>query len=461
MNIRSHLCTLIWVSAFTICANHAMADSFNIQNYDELVEAVNLANVQGHGIARIAKNTVFEIDKPIPEISSDVVVEGNGVTFKAADGYHGGVFKIEDSGSLKMTDAYFTAFTGDYTESGFVNYDALIFNLGSLYLNRVTFAHNKSPNDIYATISLLKNEGDGFLDNTTFYGNTGWSNAEIVNTGLLTILNSTIVKNASFKWLRPIAPTSIKRVIETPDGVTKLGNTFLFNEASNCRPDAQYVDIGGTFDADGSCNYDPAVNQERWLGTFGYHGGLVPTLGLEPGSGAIDAGNNDLCSATDARFANRPVSGSIHSEPKCDAGAFEYGGGFGNADLATNGMNGLWFSLASDGHYVHIMRVSPDRVYVNWTAFDDRANQMWIYAVAQSVGETKFSATAYINEGGQLVPGGAPEGSAVNEWGSVEIEFGSCTVGALRYDALDSGIGSGEFQLDRLAFYEGGGCSDN
>lgn len=460
MNILNPLCTFIWGLTFTICANHAVADSFNIHDYDELIEAVNLANAQGNGVVRIAKKTVFEIDKPLPEISADIVVEGNGVTFKAAIGYHGGVFKIETDGSLKLTDTFLTGFSRDYTDSGLVNYEALINNLGNLQLSRVTFAHNETPNDIYATISLLKNGGVANLDNTTFYGNTGWQYAEIVNTGQLTILNSTIVDNVSYMWFRPTAPSSIKRVIETLDGVTKVGNTFLFNESSNCRPDAQYIDIGGNFDADGSCNYDPTLNQERWLGTFDYHGGLVPTLGLEPGSGAIDAGNNDLCSATDARFANRPVSGSIHSEPKCDAGAFEYGGGFGNADLAVNGLNGLWFSHGSDGHYVHIMRVSPDRIYVNWAAFDDKAEQMWVYAVAESVGETKFSATAYINEGGQLVPGGAPEGSAANEWGSIEIEFDSCTVGTFRYDALDSGIGTGEFQLDRLAFYEGGGCSE-
>lgn len=463
VKIRFFLPTFSGVFALSICVNSVFAGSFNVDSYDELIEAVNQANNQGSGVIQIASNAVFEIDEPIPEIGSDIVISGNGVTLKAVAGYHGGVFKIATGGSLKLSDAYLANFSRDYTDSGFVNYDALIDNVGSVYLDRVSFAYNESPNDIQATISLVKNQGFAYLNNTTFYKNVGWQYAEIVNLGEMTILNSTIVDNSSWQWYRPTAPSSINTVIDTADGVTTIGNTLLFNEFGNCWSNAQFVDLGGNFDSDGSCDFDPSqntVNQEPGVGAFANHGGLVPTLGLEPSSRAIDTGNNDICSATDARFANRPVSGSIHSEPKCDAGAFEYGGAFGNADLSVNGMNGLWFSHASDGHYLHVWRVSPDRVYINWTAFDQSADQMWIYAVADTVGESRFSATAYTNEGGQLVPGAAPEGSVANEWGSVEIELTSCTVGTFRYEANDGAIGSGEFQIDRLAFVEGGGCSD-
>lgn len=466
--MKSHapLLNLLLVPVLTINANHCLADSLNIDSIEDLVAAVDQATIQGSGVIRVEKNAVFELDEPIPEISSNVVIEGNGVTFKAANGYHGGVFKIEEAGSLKLADTYFTGFTRDYADSGWVNYLALVHNLGTVQLSRVTFAFNESPNDIQAAISSVRNQGTALLDNTTFYGNRGWQYAEIVNSGHMTLLNSTIVDNHSLQYFRPIAPSPTKTVIDTTDGITELGNTLLFNEFGNCwlDEDIQLIDLGGNFDSDGSCNLDPSkntINQEPGIGTFGLHGGLVPTVSLDSNSRAIDTGLNSNCSAMDARFANRPVQGLLGNALNCDTGAFEYGGGFGNSKLAANGMNGLWYNAEQDGHYVHVMRVSPYRVYINWTTFDHESNHLWIYAVIETTGSTSFSGTAYINNGGKLETSEELVGAEASVWGLIEISFDSCTSGIFKYQANDADIGEGEFLMDRLAFYEGGGCSDN
>jgi hypothetical protein len=187
---------------------------------------------------------------------------------------------------------------------------------------------------------------------------------------------------------------------------------------------------------------------------------LVPTVGLEPGSHAIDIGVNEICSAFDARLASRPTQTRVNIEPTCDAGAFEYGGGFGDAVLSGNGMNGVWYNAATDGHYVHVLRVSPNRVYVNWTTFDQNADQLWILAVATTTGSASFSATAYINTGGMQVPGGAPDGHATREWGEIELELDDCSTGTFRYRAHNSRFGEGQFELNRLAFDEGVGCTE-
>lgn len=186
----------------------------------------------------------------------------------------------------------------------------------------------------------------------------------------------------------------------------------------------------------------------------------MPTVGLEPTSRAIDIAANEHCSATDARLASRPAQGRVGVEPACDAGAFELGGGFGNADLTVNGMNGLWYNAATDGHYVHVLRVSPDRVYINWTTFDQNANQLWLLAVATVANSNTLSATAYVNTGASLMPGGAPVGHTVEEWGEIELTFDDCLTGTFRYRANDTGFGEGQFGLDRLAYVEGGGCTN-
>jgi len=50
------------------------------------------------------------------------------------------------------------------------------------------------------------------------------------------------------------------------------------------------------------------------------NGGPTLTSALLFGSPAIDAGDNSTCASTDQRGAHRPVG------PKCDLGAFEFGG---------------------------------------------------------------------------------------------------------------------------------------
>jgi hypothetical protein len=284
------------------------------------------------------------------------------------------------------------------------------------------------------------------------------------------ILNSTFAKNeanyaAGFAGVLTYVPAAIVAAMDDScsGGVFEIGNTLFDNVYANCGELGDVSDLGGNFDSDGSCGFDPArnvANKPSGLGRFGLHGGLVPTVGLEPRSPAIDIGINANCSAKDARMANRPTQTRVNIEPTCDAGAFEYGGGFGDAALSGNGMNGVWYNAATDGHYVHVLRVSPNRVYLNWTTFDQNGDQLWLFAVATTTDSASFSATAFINTGGMQVSGGAPDGHLTREWGKIELEFDDCSTGTFRYRANDSRFGEGQFELNRLAFDEGVGCAD-
>jgi hypothetical protein len=68
-------------------------------------------------------------------------------------------------------------------------------------------------------------------------------------------------------------------------------------------------------------------------GPFGYNGGPTPTLALQAGSNAVDAGNPAGCTdehgaplVTDQRgFLTRAVDGDGDQNAICDIGAFELG----------------------------------------------------------------------------------------------------------------------------------------
>jgi hypothetical protein len=442
-----------------------------LSDWADVVQAVNEANAAGSGTVGFKARTEIAVEGPLPAITGILTFEGNGATLVPAEVSDEPMVQVEEKARVEIRDLFITGFMRNYPGEDAERH-GLIDNQGQAVLDRVTLANNPHCEDCRREFSLIVNRNFMLINNVTVFGNKTKSRAVLENYGDLRITHSTFSDNGAFSYYCSLGPCFLvgrgSSLFTAQGSSTSVGNTVLHDDSSmghlpsNCLLQGEIVDLGGNVFTDPFCDSIVEVKSRNStkLGSFGYHGGLVPTLGLEPGSAAIDTGVDENCSATDARFANRPASGSLMRDRKCDAGAFEYGGGFGNSNLAASGMNGLWFSRHADGHYVHVMRVSPDRVHITWTAFDQSANQMWIYAVADSTGNKSLAATAYINLDGQLIPGSAPSGSHVEEWGEMELELENCMKGTFRYRADDPEIGSGEFQLDRLAFVEGSGCTD-
>ena len=443
----------------------------DVSSWNDLVDAVNQANATGGGVIGLRNRAEILVEGPLPTLSGAIIIEGNGAKLVPSATIEEPVIHISQESRIEIKDLFFTGFVRNRPGE-----DAGIFgmidNEGHTILQRVTLANNPYCESCPFEFPLIVNRNTMQMNNVTLFENKAKNVAALENQGNLRITNSTFSRNrylSPYCSLVPCALLGQKSSISTSeDSSTSFGNVFLNDESimahlpSGCLIKGEVLDLGGNVFTDPNCSQTPdfSPSESAHLGSFGYHGGLVPTVGLEPNSVAIDAGLDRNCTATDARFASRPSSGSIQGTPKCDAGSFEYGGGFGNSDLATGGMNGMWFNLDSDGHYVHIMRVSPDRIHITWTAFDHRADQMWIYSIAESVDSKTVSAKAYININGQLIPGSTPSGSHVEEWGEIEVEFESCIKGSFRYRANDPNFGSGEFQIDRLAFIEGSGCTE-
>jgi hypothetical protein len=182
-----------------------------------------------------------------------------------------------------------------------------IFNSGTNALVNVTMAFNTSSGGDCAdgVGGAFDNAGRILATNCTIWANTslggvasngcsmpGGSLAASVNTqnGALTLLLNCIVG-------------SLISTTNCVGGITDGGHNIC-------------SDASAAFSAPGSLN-----STDPKLGPLADNGGATRTIGLEPGSPAIDGGDSSQCPFTDQRGVTRPVG------PACDIGAFEGGDG--------------------------------------------------------------------------------------------------------------------------------------
>jgi hypothetical protein len=111
-------------------------------------------------------------------------------------------------------------------------------------------------------------------------------------------------------------------------GAATVKNTLFVAGATGANCAAGPVNDGNNLDSDGSCGLGPA--QDALLDPTGLStasGGLTATIGLQTGSPAINAGDQQVCAAApvlgvDQRGKLRPGTGAA----SCSIGAFEYAG---------------------------------------------------------------------------------------------------------------------------------------
>jgi hypothetical protein len=253
----------------------------------------------------------------------------------------------------------------------------------------------------------------------------------------------------------PTRPIIADRVLHAVGGT--LSNSVF---AGNSRPlvsDPQILSLGGNVstDANAAIPFFPGAGDkivaDAALGSFGNHGGLIPTQALAYDSPARGAGIAQYCEALDARGYTRALGG-------CDAGAYEYGGGSGA--ITASGMTGTYFDAAADGHYVSIARIDDNgSILITWMTFDRQGNPAWIFGIGALNGRHVRAAMSQ-NVGGVLQPGGPVAGATTRSWGTVDVNLENCALAHFNYQSDLPEFGSGQFPLTRLTSTADVGCSD-
>jgi hypothetical protein len=241
-----------------------------------------------------------------------------------ADGNRGGVMAIDGGASALFED---TTFTGNRAIAG-NGWGGVINGAGirtEVTVRRSTATRNLAQ---WGSFSHFETGASLLLENSTLTINQALTAGTLASPGgEVTLINDTIVHNTV------TASDSAGLYLHGPPARFKMANTLVaYNldrdgRQNNChrREDLASVVIstGGNLFGDGAGNCADALtatdvaNGELKLDDQGLmdHGGLTPTIALQPGSAAIDLGVTS-CPKEDQR-------GVARSGARCDAGAFE------------------------------------------------------------------------------------------------------------------------------------------
>lgn len=159
----------------------------------------------------------------------------------------------------------------------------VIFDAGSLTVENSTFVESVSA--IYG--SAIAKESALVMVNNTVVGNLGGS-------------------EDSAPWTNQLADISNNVV---------AGNTAQAPNGSECVAEMGLGINSNNWVEDGSC--DAMFSGDPMTLALGRNGGPTQTIALSSESGAIDAGDNAACPASDQRGVSR-------SDGACDLGAFEF-----------------------------------------------------------------------------------------------------------------------------------------
>jgi predicted outer membrane repeat protein len=249
----------------------------------------------------------------------------------SAVGHYGTGGAIASTGTLTVINSTFS--DNSAGDSGGGEGGGIVNSGGTLMVTNSTFAGNRAfggDSGDGGDGGGIQNTGTGTLTvtNSTFSGNSAGPSAGagggIKNhkDGTLAVTNSTFAGNSAGEG------GGIYN-----DAALTVSNTIVANSTSggNCggNGDGAVTDGGHNIDDDGSCGFSTGITHPQ-LDPAGLksHGGPTQTIALEPGSPAVDAGDESVCAVLpvnnlDQRGYGRPGAGAT----RCSIGAYEYNAG--------------------------------------------------------------------------------------------------------------------------------------
>ena len=192
-------------------------------------------------------------------------------------------------------------------------------NLSNFSMRNVSIVNNTTSSYSYGCGGGIYNEKSSptFM-NSTIAGNSSWNGGGIYNSlqSAPVLTNVTIKDNTADSASSPGGG-----IFSSYDSNATIRNSILWGNTPDQisgQAAATFSDIQNGHAGEGNIDQDPI------LPDLEYDGGYLMTQPLVLGSPAIDAGDPDLCPATDQRGSSRPVDGDGDGTAACDMGSFEY-----------------------------------------------------------------------------------------------------------------------------------------
>jgi hypothetical protein len=302
----------------------ALATNFDVAcDTNELINAINMANSNSEAdtlnleagctyILTAVDNTADGANG-LPSIVSQITINGDGATIErrsVAPAFR--IFYVAAGGDLRLNELTISNGLASGTDLG--GNGGGIFNRGTLELTNSTVSGNRA-----------RNAGGGFfnlggrmkLTNSTLSGNS----ASNVGGGISNNVFATVALTNT-----TISGNDGGGISNAFFGAVALTNTIVAKNSDRDCAGNPVTSSGHNLDGDGSCRLRKPTDLsglDPLLGRLGDNGGPTKTHALLPGSPAVDAGDEDVCPATDQRGQPRPADGDDDGIATCDIGAFE------------------------------------------------------------------------------------------------------------------------------------------
>lgn len=306
---------------------------------DAITAANTSAPVNGcaAGVAGTNNTITFSISgtvvlsSTLPDIASTITIDGgNAMTISGNNAVR--IVQVDNSPAMLNLQNLTLSNAAD---------NAVYIVAGTLNVNTVAFIGNSSPD---CGGAIANPSGTVTVANSTFSGNNALCGGAITNSGQLTVVNSTFSGNSASAEgggianggdLTVVNSTFSGNSVSAPGAGGGIANSLLLilentivanSSGGDCSNDGGLNSSGVNLIGDGSCSVPGALSGDPMLSPLANTGGRTMTHALLPGSPAIDAGDESICTASpvnnlDQRGYPRPdPSGSGN----CDIGAFEY-----------------------------------------------------------------------------------------------------------------------------------------
>jgi predicted outer membrane repeat protein len=229
-----------------------------------------------------------------------------------------------------------------------------LYNNGDAVFTNITFDNNAADNG-----GGMLTHGSPTLTNVTFGGNSAqnYGGGMVVSPGASPTLTNVTFKNNSaggyggalFNNSEPVLSNAILWGNSAPEGAQLYSNgkAATINNSvvqDGCPDNSICTDI---------------IKDDPLLGVLANYGGSTKTIPLEPGSSAIDTGDDAVCPATDQRGVPRPQGSH------CDIGAYEAAapavgaGMYDDTDPAWS-YSGTWSTWSGTGPYNNTMHYTNE-----------------------------------------------------------------------------------------------------